>query len=183
MEGGRWPPFLRHYVVTVRCKVRVQRGDLQLRALRPAQLSLPPGRGAWSMRSLASSKPGQTPKRRPFYKRLPCGRGELLRGAIARNAKPGKTDQHQRQVDASGIPLRVKCPTPNALGFELNSPQALPVGGVIWPSKRKRQHTGDHHGGERCGKLHRLASECGNGFARLAAAIRQRITRGAARVV
>src|ERR1700722_18982144 len=35
MKGGLWPPFLRHGVVTVRCKVRVQRGDLQLRAYAP----------------------------------------------------------------------------------------------------------------------------------------------------
>ena len=47
MKGGLRPPFLRHYVVTVRCKVWVQRGVLQLRAP-PRPVLPPPGRGPWT---------------------------------------------------------------------------------------------------------------------------------------
>ena len=49
MEGGLGPPFLRHCVVTMRCKIWIERGILQFRAYGPAQCSLPPGRGPWPL--------------------------------------------------------------------------------------------------------------------------------------
>ena len=35
MEGGLGPPFLRHCVVTMRCKIWIERGILQFRAYAP----------------------------------------------------------------------------------------------------------------------------------------------------
>ena len=108
MEGGLGPPFLRHCVVTMRCKIWTEHGILQFRAYAPP--SVPsllggapgPGRGPWplaqpGLATVSSKSEDETNGAgavRP--QKLSQGVGALLRGAIASHAKPREADQHQR---------------------------------------------------------------------------------------
>src|SRR4029077_8824040 len=98
MKGGRWSPFLRHYVVTVRCKIWVQRGVLQLRAYAPpsAPSLLGGALGSFALLGVAtvSSKSEYERRRARALPKTKPGVGALLRGAVASNAQPGESDQH-----------------------------------------------------------------------------------------
>ena len=102
MEGGLGPPFLRHCVVTMRCKIWIERGILQFRGYAPPSVPSLLG-GAFgplaqpSLATVSSKSEDETNGAgavRP--RKLSQGVGALLRGAIASHAKPREADQHQR---------------------------------------------------------------------------------------
>src|ERR1700733_2152872 len=128
MEGGLGPPFLRHCVVTMRCKIWTERGILQFRAYAPPSVPFPPGRGPWplaqpGLATVSSKSEDETNGAgavRP--RKLSHGVGALLRGAIASHAKPREADQHQRPGSRLGNRGQRKGADSKSSGVRLNSP-------------------------------------------------------------
>src|ERR1700733_11713928 len=122
MEGGLGPPFLRHCVFTMRCKIWIERGILQFRAYAPLSVPSLLGGAPGPWRSPASRQSRQNLRMRgPETKLLTTVSGE----------RRARAEEYKRSHCPEGLWVRRR-PGRN----QILTPVVGPAAGVSAPTDR-----------------------------------------------